>query len=98
MVEYTLGVKNALDSRITCINILYHMTKNCDCMSRDEMPIAPDVGIIGGLDPVAVDKASLDIVGIDRFRQLYPEIDPLTQIRHAEKIKLGSAQYELIEV
>ncbi|MFA4991473.1 MAG: DUF362 domain-containing protein [Candidatus Omnitrophota bacterium] len=98
MVEYALGVKKVFGPRIAYINFLENMTKNCDCMSRGETPIAPDVGILAGLDPVAIDKASMDIVGEDKFRALFPEIDPMAQIRHAEKIKLGSGQYEVAEI
>ena len=98
MVEYALGVKKALNSKIVYLNFLEHVTKNCDCMSKNETPVAPDIGIICGLDPVAVDKASIDLVGIDKFKELFPEIDPLVQIRHAEKIKLGIGQYELVEI
>jgi len=98
MVEYALGVKKALRSKIACINFLCKMTKNCDCMAKDEGYFADDLGIIGGLDPVAVDKASLDIIGIDKFKELFPEIDPEIQIRYADKIKLGSSQYELVEI
>lgn len=98
MVEYALGVRNAIGNKIPCINFLYGVTKNCDCMSKNEAPLAPDIGIIGGFDPVSVDKASLDIIGIDLFKEMHPEIDPLVQIRHAEKIKLGSGEYEITEI
>jgi len=98
MVEYALGVKKALNSRIAYLNFVEAVTKNCDCMSKGEAPIAPDVGIICGMDPVAVDKASMDLIGADKFKDLFPEIDPLIQIRHAEKIKLGASQYELKEI
>jgi len=98
MVEYALGAKKAIGSKMVCINFLYSITKNCDCMSKNETPLVPDIGMIGGLDPVAVDKASLDAIGIDTFKKIYPEIDPVVQIQHAEKIKLGSSEYELIEV
>lgn len=98
MVEYALGVKQALSSRLACVNLLYGITKNCDCMSKNEMPITRDIGIIAGVDPVAVDNATLEIVGKEVFKGAYPEIDPETQIRHAEKIKLGLSHYELVEV
>jgi len=98
MVEYALGVKGALNSKIACINLLYNITKNCDCMSKNEEPFVSNIGIIGGLDAVAVDKATLDIIGIDAFKKIFPEIDPMIQINHGEKIKLGSTQYELLEV
>ena len=32
------------------------------------------------------------------FKEAFPEIDPLIQINHAEKIKLGIGQYELAEI
>jgi hypothetical protein len=98
MVEYALGVKKALNSKIVYFNFLEHITKNCDCMSKNETSAVPDIGIVYGMDPVAVDKASMDIVGIDKFKEMFPEIDPLGQIKHAEKIKLGSSQYELSEI
>lgn len=98
MVEYGLGVKRALDSRIVYINFLENVTKNCDCMSNNEGPIVPDIGIMSSLDPVAIDKASMDLVAVDRFKEAFPGIDPQVQIKHSEKIKLGSGQYELIEI
>ncbi|MDP2920872.1 MAG: DUF362 domain-containing protein [Candidatus Omnitrophota bacterium] len=98
MVEYAMGVKKALNSRVVYLNFIEHVTKNCDCMSKDETPIAPDIGIALSSDPVAIDKASMDLVGIEKFKEAFPEIDPLTQIKHAEKIKLGIGQYELLEI
>jgi len=98
MVEYALGVKEAVNSRIVYLNFLEHVTKNCDCMSKEEAPIAPDIGILCSMDPVAIDKASIDLVGIDRFKEAFPGIDPLAQIRHSEKIKLGAGIYELVEI
>jgi uncharacterized Fe-S center protein len=98
MVEYALGVKKVLNSKIVYLNFIEHVTKNCDCMSKDETPIAPDIGILCGRDPVAIDKASIDLVGIDKFKEIFPEIDPLAQIKHAEKIKLGAGQYELVDI
>jgi len=98
MVEYALGVKQALNSRLACVNFLYGITKNCDCMSKDEAPITRDMGIIGGVDPAAVDRATIEMVGKEAFRDAHPGIDPEIQIRHAEKIKLGYSDYELIEV
>ncbi|MDP6685500.1 MAG: DUF362 domain-containing protein [Candidatus Omnitrophota bacterium] len=98
MVEYALGVKNVFGPSLSCMNFLYNITKNCDCMSKEETPITSDVGIIAGRDTVAVDKASLDLIGIDTFKEIFPEIDPMIQIQHAEKIKLGSSQYDLTEL
>ncbi len=35
-------------------------------------------------------------VGEDKFKLIYPQIDSMVQIRHAEKIGLGTSHYELI--
>ncbi|MFH1782345.1 MAG: DUF362 domain-containing protein [Candidatus Omnitrophota bacterium] len=81
MVEYAMGVKKALKSKIASFNILPEKK-----------------GVVGGSDPVSVDKASLDIIGPDAVKSMFGDIDTETQIRHGEKIKLGSAQYELLEI
>ncbi|MDP8230112.1 MAG: DUF362 domain-containing protein [Candidatus Gorgyraea atricola] len=98
MVEYALGVKNVFGQKIAYMNFLYGITKDCDCMANNEAPITPDIGIIGGMDPVAVDQASIDMAKIESFKEAHTEIDPLVQIKHAENIKLGSSRYELLEV
>jgi uncharacterized Fe-S center protein len=36
--------------------------------------------------------------GGDKFRDLHPEVDPTTQLRHAEEMGLGTRNYELVEV
>jgi uncharacterized Fe-S center protein len=98
MVEYALGVKSVLGNRLACINFLYNITANCDCMSKNERSVTQDIGLIGGFDPVAIDKASMDMIGIDVFKQMHPDLDPMVQISHAEKIKLGCSEYTLVEV
>ena len=65
--------------------------------------IVEDIGIVASTDPVAVDKASLDLVENKTGRTLQELIgntalDPSYQIRHAESLGLGSSEYELIEV
>ncbi|HNT01757.1 MAG TPA: hypothetical protein PKJ80_06980, partial [Candidatus Saccharicenans sp.] len=57
--------------------------------------------IAGSLDPVALDRASIDLVnqaaGQDVFRQGY-NLDWSIQLAHGEKIGLGSQDYRLIEI
>jgi len=61
-----------------------------------------DIGILASADPVAVDKASADLVlarggGRDVFRDGY-DIDWSSQLRHGAEIGLGSMDYELVEL
>jgi uncharacterized Fe-S center protein len=65
--------------------------------------IVDDIGIAASTDPVAVDKATLDLVENKTRRKLgellgNDELDPRYQIEHAERIGLGSSDYELMEI
>ncbi|MDR1784535.1 MAG: DUF362 domain-containing protein [Endomicrobium sp.] len=100
MIEYAVGVLK--DKNGAYINFLNHISKYCDCFScAKNSPLMYDVGIIAGVDPVAVDQASYDVVnkafGKNFFKNIYPEIDPTIQLNYAEKLGLGSRNYVLIE-
>jgi uncharacterized Fe-S center protein len=99
--EYGAGVlkgKNCAN-----INFLNHISKYCDCFTFVENnPIMPDIGIIAGKDPVSVDQASYDLVnktfGGDFLKSIFPDIDPLIQLKYAQDIGLGGREYDLIEL
>lgn len=101
-VEYALAVLKALKNRAVFINLLNHITKDCDCIGPTHEILAPDIGIAACTDPVALDEASVDLAtsaaGADVFRQAWPAIDWEAQIRHGEALGLGSREYELVEV
>jgi uncharacterized Fe-S center protein len=67
-------------------------------MSKNGKVIAADLGIIGSLDPVAADKASVDLLleasGKD-FLHEANDVDWSVQLSHGEEIGLGSMNYEL---
>lgn len=100
MAEYALAVKNHFKEKICFLNFVMQVTKDCDCMAKNQSPIVEDVGILASLDPVAVDRASIDLVinrGVkDPFRAGY-DIDWSVQLKYGEKIGLGRQEYELIE-
>jgi len=62
MVEYTSGVLKAVEGRAGYINFVTDVTPDCDCPSWSDQPVVPDMGIVAGRDPVAVEQASLDLV------------------------------------
>ena len=39
-----------------------------------------------------------DLCGCDKFHMIHPDTDWMTGLRHAEKIGIGTMQYELIHV
>lgn len=86
----------AKDKSNIYITFAFNITKNCDCEGHSMKPIVNDVGVFASTDPVAIDKACLDVVdknnGKTVFRRGRYTLD------YAEKIGLGSQNYELVEV
>lgn len=101
MAEHSAGVIKAVKGKIFYFNFLINITRNCDCGNGGKA-VSPDIGILAGMNIVAVEKASYDI-----FRKMngkniqdvtYPDINPLVQLKHAEKLGLGSPDYDLVEL
>jgi len=102
IVEHAAGLARSKPGRIAYMTVAQEITKDCDCLSRVEDPLLPDIGILAGHDPVALDQAVLDLITERAGRTLesmsYPDRDGASQIRYAEKLGLGTRDYELITV
>ena len=102
--EHAFGALRGKDNKAVFFNFLLSITKDCDCFSSPDMPtIVDDIGILASADPVAVDKAGLDMVEGKAGKKLglllgNAELDARHQIGHAQKIGLGSADYEVIKI
>ena len=44
------------------INFLIDITPDCDCVPWSDAALVPDIGILASRDPVALDKASYDLI------------------------------------
>ena len=90
--EYALAATKPND-----IHLVYavNLVDNCDCDSQAMTPLYPDIGIFASSDPVAIDKAILDMIDHREGQATYwgRSIFP-----YAEKIGLGSQSYNLIKV
>ncbi|MBM3255814.1 MAG: DUF362 domain-containing protein, partial [Candidatus Omnitrophica bacterium] len=102
MIEYTKAVLKGKEKKSAFINFALKITKECDCLAKDDPRISPDVGILLSVDPVSIDKASLDLVNKacarDIFKEAHPERDGNKQLYYAQALGLGSLEYELISV
>lgn len=102
MIEYTKAVLKDKQGKSAFINFAVKITKECDCLAKDDPRVVPDVGIFVSYDPVSIDKASFDLTikaaGRDIFKELHPYCDGLKQLSYAHNIGLGNLEYELIEV
>lgn len=101
MAEYAFAVWRHFGGQIGFLNVLFQVTKDCDCMAGDQPAVVEDIGLLGSLDPVALDKAAVDLVlkrgRKDVFRKGY-DVDWSIQLKHAAAIGLGSLEYDLIEI
>ncbi|MBW1808629.1 MAG: DUF362 domain-containing protein [Deltaproteobacteria bacterium] len=109
--DYALAaVKNKL-AKVGYLNFIIQVTPDCDCCDWNDVAFVPDVGFTASTDAVAIDTASVDLVAKtppspngraagcqgDPWRAIY-DIDYRIILDYAEKIGLGSRQYELIEL
>lgn len=102
MAEYTAAVCRTPGSKVF-INVATKITAECDCLAQDDPVIVPDVGLFISTDPVALDQACYDLVcrkagGYDPFRKAHPGRDSLRQLDYAERMGVGSRNYELVTV
>ncbi len=94
IVEYTFGVLK--NRKAFFINVLMDITPGCDCQKGKQQPMMEDIGILGSCDIVAIDQASLDLAGKDKFKK--PGVDPSIKINYAQKLGLGEKDYQLVEI
>ncbi|MBD9154145.1 MAG: DUF362 domain-containing protein [Lachnospiraceae bacterium] len=95
------------------ISLVIDVSPNCDCHPENDAAIIPNVGMFASFDPVALDMACADAVnaqpplpgaaadgdcGHDHFHHLHPETDWMSCLEHAEKLGMGSREYELIKI
>jgi len=104
MAEHALGAVAGKQDRLACFNFVISVTKDCDCFDTPDMPrIVEDIGILACDDPVAIDKAALDLIE-QRIGQKIgvliqnPSLDPMIQLEHAARIGLGQLEYQLVPI
>ncbi len=92
---------------IIYINVMNNLSVDCDCMGRPASPKMKDVGILASTDPVALDKACLDLVFTHSDTE-GDEAAPLQErvnkkhgthiITHAERLGTGTTRYRLVKL
>ena len=102
MVEYAKAALDKKKNKSVFINFAIKITKECDCLAKDDQRIAPDIGIFVSGDPVSIDKACLDSVNArcrkDILKEAHPRRDGLKQLIYAEQLDLGNLEYDLVEL
>ena len=100
------GVISSYKGKVAFVNFIQDVVSFCDCAAPSGNPIVQDVGIAFSLDPVAIDRAALDLIdkspiipGSTRVKP--PDIlgkihhtSSMVQIETAEKLKMGTTKYK----
>ena len=102
VIEYNMALLDAKPGRVLYINVLNNLSVDCDCSARAPKATMADIGIMASLDPVALEKASLDqVYARSDNKDLVERIESrggIHQIIYAEKMGLGKQAYELIKL
>ena len=90
---------------IAFINVMVNISKSCDCAGASAPePKIHDIGILASLDPVAIDKACLDLIvenpdtGTMELLQQISRLEGQNTIEVAEMHGIGTQDYVLIDI
>ena len=107
MAAAAQAVANYFGKNIVYIDVMNNMSVDCDCDGNPDKPRLADIGILASTDPVALDKACLDLVFNYPSRK-GDDAKPLQErinrqhgthiIDYAVSIGLGKADYRIVNI
>lgn len=104
MANAAEAVVRHFNGNMVFINVMKNMSVDCDCCSVAEDPCMADIGILASLDPIAVDRACLDLVyasddpGRDHLLERIESRNGAHTVDAAAELGFGSKEYELIKL
>lgn len=104
MADAAYAVHNHFNGNIVYINVMKNMSVDCDCCAVAEDPCLKDIGILISTDPIAIDKACLDLVensndeGKAHFMERVNSRNGKHTIETALRHGFGTTDYELINI
>lgn len=104
MADAAYAVHNHFKGNVVYINVMKNMSVDCDCCAVAEDPCLKDMGVLISTDPIAIDRACLDLVinsndeGKEHFLERVNSRNGMHTIEVAEKHGFGTTNYELIDI
>lgn len=104
MADAAEAVVRHFNGDMVFINVMKNMSVDCDCCAVAEDPCMADIGILASLDPIAVDRACLDLVyasddpGRDHLLERIESRNGAHTIDAAAEFGFGSKDYELVKL
>jgi len=104
MADAAWSVVDFFKGNMAFINVMKNISIDCDCDANAKKPVMQDIGILSSTDPVALDKACLDLI----YNSTDPGKDELIKrieskfgphiIECSVQLGTGKSDYELITV
>ena len=104
MADSDKSVIDYMKGNIVYINVINNLSVDCDCVASPEKVHMKDIGIASSLDPVALDRACVDMIynsndpGKVHLIKRIEEQNGTLILETCEKLKIGNNNYELINV
>ena len=104
MAEACKAIIDHAGDKILYISVANNLSVDCDCVATPEEVKMKDIGILASLDPVALDKACVDMVrnsddpGKSHLIERIDSRHGTHILDYAEQLGLGSQEYELVEL
>lgn len=102
MADAAGSVIEYFGGRLAYVNVMKNMSVDCDCCAVAEDPCMADIGILASDDPIAIDKACLDLVyasndpGKAHLIERIESRNGAHTIEAASALGYGTTDYELI--
>lgn len=104
MAEAAKAIADYCGDNIIYISVMNNLSVDCDCDSNPADPEMHDVGILASLDPVALDKACVDLVyasddhGKIHLIERMESRNGIHIVNYAEQLGMGTTKYKLISI
>ena len=104
MAEAAEAVVTHFNGNMVFVNVMKNLSVDCDCCAIAEDPCMADVGILISTDPIAIDRACMDLVykssdpGKEHFLERVQTRNGEHTIDAACEMGFGVKEYELITV
>lgn len=104
MGDAAAGVHDYFKDSIAYVTAMVNISKDCDCDGSAGSPVMKDIGLLASTDPVALDRACLDLIynsndpGKDELISRIESKKGAHIIETAKNLGAGTTAYELIEI
>lgn len=104
MAEAAKSVVDYFKDNIIYINVINNLSVDCDCVSNPSKICMKDIGIVSSLDPLAIDKACLDLIynsndiGKKEMIERIETRNGAHIIEYGKTLNLGNDNYKLINI